>query len=132
MGTASGAITMFLTKYGLGSINLGTAVETSEAWIETKPLDFGRGDFVKFLEKVIANVRGRQQAYFLMLQVYGSDDEEGPFELLDEIQLALEDPAYTDPPGQRFYKFRFADSIISTRWALHGFSVFGEFGGDEF
>ena len=129
---ASGSITMFLTLHGGGVLNLGTAVETAEAFIQTKPLDFGEGSFIKFIEKILYNIRGRQDSPFLMLEISGSDDEEGPFELLDTLSVALEDPGFTDPPGHRFYVLKFVDNVVGVRWAIHGFAVYGEPGGEEF
>jgi len=129
---SSGAITLFLTLHSGGVVNLGTAAETATAWIETKPLDFGQDSVVKFLDKILYNIRGRQESPYLCLEIRGADDEEGPFDLLDSINVSQEDPAFTDPPGQRFFKLKFIDTIVSSRWALHGFSVYGELGGDEF
>jgi hypothetical protein len=123
---------MFLDVFGSGVLNLGTAVETATAWIETKPIDFGESSFVKFLDKMIYNIRGRQTSPYLKLEIRGSDDEEGPFGLLDTLDVALEDPGWTDPPGQRYYKFKFIDEVVGVRWALHGFEVHGGLGGEEF
>ena len=129
---ASGSITMFLTLHSGGVLNLGTAIETATAWIQTKPLDFGKNSFVKFLEKILYSIRGRQESSHLLLEISGSDDEEGPFTLLDTIQVSLEDPAFTDPPGQRYYVLKFIDAVVGVRWALHGFEIYGELGGEEF
>jgi len=129
---ASGSITMFITLHGGGTLNLGTAIETAVAWIETKAIDFGDDSMVKFLEKLLYNIRGRQNSPYLMVEISGSDDEEGPFNLLDTLSVSLEDPGYTDPPGQRFFKFKFIDTVVGVRWALHGFSIYGEIGGEEF
>lgn len=129
---ALGALTMFLDEFGGGTVNLGASVETSSAYIQSKALDFGDGAFVKFLEKVISNIKLRKLAPFLNLEIYGSDDEEGPFELLDTISVADFDPQYTDPPGKRFYKIRYTDASVSVRWALHGMTFYGEPGGEEF
>lgn len=129
---AQGAVTLFLNQYGGGTINLGMSIETASAWIETKALDFGEASFVKFLEKITSHIRQASESPNLVLEIRGSDYEDGPFVLLDTINLSLEDPAYTDPPGHRFFKIRYSDSLVGVRWALHGFTVHGEIGGEEF
>ena len=123
---------MFLTLHSGGVLNLGTAIETATAWIQTKPLDFGQNSFVKFLEKVLYSIRDRKDSPNLVLEISGSDDEEGPFLLLDTIDVSLEDPGFTDPPGQRYFILKFTDAAVGVRWALHAFEVHGEMGGEEF
>ena len=67
----------------------------------------------------------------MTLQIFGSDDENGPFMLLDTLDLSLEDPGYTDPPGARYYQLKYEDIAVRERWRLHGFDVYGEPGGEE-
>lgn len=131
MGTAVGITTMFLTKLAGGVVNLGTAAETGTAWIETKALDFGKDEFVKELESILSNIEGRQANDTMRLEIWGSDDEEGPYELLDTIMLNEEDPGWTDPPGMRFFKLKFIDESVASRWKIHGFEVYGDFAGEE-
>jgi hypothetical protein len=133
MGTAYASVSAYITRVGTGVVvNLGTAVETGSAHIQTKALDFGHDNLIKYIERILCNIRGRQANANATLKIYGSDDEEGPFELLDTIQLVDNDPVYTDPPGMRFYKIRFADDGIMSRWAVHGFTIYGVVGGEEF
>ncbi len=131
MGTAAAVVTLILNKTDGTTVNLGTAVETGSAHLWTKAMDFGQDEFAKYLEHIIANIEDRQQNERARLEIWGADDEEGPYEQLDTIWLAEEDPGWTDPPGQRFYKFRFYDDRIATRWAIHGLTIFGEIGGEE-
>lgn len=130
--SAQGAITLWLTPVGGGLINLGSAIESSNVYIETKAFDMDMPNHVKFIERIIVNIRDRLNNPNLVCEIWGSDDEEGPFELLDTLYLSTEDPGYTDPPGMRFYKFIFKDTAVSKRWAIHGFTIFGELGGEEF
>jgi hypothetical protein len=68
----------------------------------------------------------------MVIELYGCDDEDGPFTLLDTVNVAEEPVFYTDPPGQKYFKLRFYDPVISDRWQLTQFEIWGEFGGDEF
>lgn len=128
---AEAAVSMILEFDG-NKVNVGTAIDTTAAYVETKALDFSRVDLVKYLDRIISHVTGRVNQTNLRLLIYGSDSEDGPFTLLDTIDISQNDPGYTDPPGFRFYKFRWEDSFVKERWRLHGFEAWGEFGGDEF
>jgi len=131
MGTAFASITVFYTPVGGIKTSLNTALGTSSAFIETKAMNIGRDDFSYFLDKITSHITGRVDQTKLVLQIFGSDDENGPFDLLDTIDLSLEDPGYSDPPGKRYYKFRYEDTAVRERWQLHGFDVYGEPGGEE-
>ena len=133
--TAFASIIMFLTRLGLDRVNLNASLETAEAFIETKAMDVGDKGFTYFLDRFVANVSNRKSQTSLVMEVYGSDDEEGEdmqFTLLDTINVAEEDPMYADPPGHRYYKIIFRDTSVKERWRLHGFTVWGEAGGEEF
>jgi len=133
MGTAVGVTTMYLSPLAGGLVNLGTAAETGVAWIETKALDFDKPEFVKELEGILSNIDGRQTNDSVRLEIWGSDDEEGTYELLDTIWLseAEDEMDWTDPPGKRFFKLKFADDYVNNRWRIHGFEVYGDYGGEE-
>lgn len=130
--SAVGDVTLYLTTSTGQVLNLGTAADTSTAYIETKALDFGKTRFVKFLESLNVEVTERVNHTNMLMQVYGSDAEDGPFELVDSIQVAEEDPMFTDPPGFRYFKFRLYDGLVVSRWRLSGLEVWGELGGMEF
>ncbi len=132
MGIAVGSVTLFMTPVGGAVVNLGTAIESTNVWIETKAFDMGKANYVKFIERVIFHIRDRVGNPNLVVEIWGSDDEEEGFELLDTIRVGEEDPGYTDPPGKRFFKFIFRDISVALRWAVHGFTVYGELGGEEF
>ncbi len=132
MGTAHAAITIFHTSLGGTQRNAGSAIGTLSAYIETKALDIGDSQLSYFIDKIISHITKAASHTQMILEIYGSDSEDGPFELLDTISLSKEDPGYTDPPGKRYYKFRYSDPSIISRWQLHGFEVYGEPGGDEF
>jgi len=128
---AQGAVTLFIT--GIGGIqNVGASAETGIAMLETKALDFGKVEYSKFLQRIVTHIRDREENSTLRVEVYGSDDEELNFELLDTIYLSEEDPGWTDPPGMKYYKFKFVDEFVTTRWALHGLVLWGDIGGEEF
>jgi len=131
MGAAAASISVTYTIDGV-TRSLGSAFGTNTAYIETKALDIGDAQMSYFIDKIISNITDRTEQTGLVLEIYGSDAENGPFDLLDTIDLSLEDPGYTDPPGMRYYKFRFVDSTVLDRWKIHGFTVYGEPGGDEF
>jgi len=132
MGIAHAAITIFYTPLGGTQRNVGAAIGTLSAFIETKALDIGDSALTYYLDKINSHITENQDQTLMVLEIYGSDDEDGPFELLDTISLSKEDPGFTDPPGKRYYKFKFTDPAISNRWQLHGFEVYGEPGGEEF
>ena len=131
MGTAHAAITIFFTPLGGIKTSLGAAIGTTTSFIRTKALTIG-DDMTYFIDKIISHITDSSKQTRMTLEISGSDDEDGPFELLDIIDLSLEDPGYSDPPGRRFYEFKFVDIAVRERWQLHGFDVFGEAGGDEF
>ena len=131
MGTATAQIDLRLNASGIPS-NLQTSLETGTAWALTKALALGEHAFSMFIQRVLFSISDVAISPFLVLEIYGSDMEEGPFELLDTLNLSEEDPGYSDPPGQRYYKFRFFDSAAQARWSLGGFTIYGEPGGEEF
>ncbi len=132
MGTAHAAITVYHTPFGGDSTNISAAIGTVSAYIETKAISIGDSALSYFLDKINSHITKSAAQTQMILEVYGSDDEDGPFELLDTIALSKEDPGYMDPPGMRYYKFRYSDPAVASRWQLHGFEVYGEPGGDEF
>lgn len=129
---AYGNAQLFLTTAGGTVLDLSSAIDTAAAWILTKALDFGAPRKVKFIDTVLFSISNREAQTNLALKIYGSDDEDGPFTLLDTIMVADDAVANTDPPGFKFFKFRFYDAAIVERWQLGKFEVWGEFGGDEF
>lgn len=124
-------IVMFLTHSGI-TRPVGAAQDTLLAWIRTRALDFDQPKFVKFLDQLTAHISNRPAQSTLSVEIYGSDDEDGPFTLLQTVNLSSNDPVNLDVPGQRYYKFRFIDSSVSERWRLHDVEIYGELGGDEF
>lgn len=125
---------LVMTKTSGGiTVSLGTAQDTLQAWIRTKALDFENPAFVKFLEKIDAHITNRTTQTNLVLEIYGSDSEDGPFaDILQTIPLGSNDPGVFDIPMRRYYELLFIDRGVKERWRLHGFEIFGELGGDEF
>ena len=132
MGTAHAGITVFYTPVGGVKTSLAAARGTTTAFIRTKALNIGDSKLSYYIDQITSHITSRAAQTKMVLEIYGSDDEDGPFELLDTIDLSLEDPGYTDPPGMRYYQLRFFDSAVRERWQLHGFDVYGEPAGDEF
>ena len=132
MGTAFGAVTIFFTPIGGVKTTLGSAFGTNLSEIETKALHIGQDRLVYFLDQITSHITDNRDQQQMILEIYGSDREDGPFDLLDTIDLSLEDPGYADPPGMRYYKLKYIDSAVMERWQLHGFDFYGEPGGDEF
>lgn len=129
---ASASITIFYTPVGGTAVPLGAATDPYAAFVTTKALNIGQDDMSYFLDKLVAHVTDKGDQTDLVLEIYGSDSEDGAFQFLDSIDLSLEDPGYTDAPGKRYYKFRFIDEAVRERWQLHGFDIYGEVGGEEF
>lgn len=132
MGTAHAAITILFTPLGGTQTSLSSALGTGVAFIETKALNIGDDTITYFIDKINSHITNMRKQTRLRLEIYGAEAENGPFKLLDSIDLSLEDPGYTDPPGSRYYKFRFIDFGVQERWQLHGFDIHGEPGGDEY
>ena len=134
MGTAHGAISIFYTPIGGEETSLGLSLGTIVAEIETKALNIGKDQFVYFIDQVTSHITGAKEVgqRQMILEISGAEHEDGPFKLLDTIDLNLEDPGYTDPPGMRYYKLKYIDPAVGKRWKLHGFDVYGEPGGDEY
>lgn len=134
MGTAFGAVTIFYTPVGGEKTSLGSALSTMISEIETKALNIGKDQLVYFIDQITSHITGVEEdaQKHMVLEIYGAGKENGPFDLLDVIDLNLEDPGFTDPPGKRYYKLKYKDAAVSERWQLHGFDVYGEPGGDEY
>lgn len=132
MGTAFGSITFFYTPIGGVKTSLGAAFGTTTAFIKTKAMNIGDDKMVYNIDQITSHLKDAVNLREMVLEIYGSDKEDGPFELLDIIDLSLEDPGWTDPPGMRYYQAIYRDNAVAERWKLHGFTVYGEPGGDEF
>jgi hypothetical protein len=132
MGSAFGSLSIFYTQIGGELTSLGTALGTLEASIETKALNIGVDKFTYFIDQVTTHLEDNADIKRMVLEIYGAEKEDGPFVLLDTIDLSLEDPGFTDPPGMRYYKLIYIDTAVSKRWRLHGFDVYGEPGGEEY
>jgi len=132
MGHAFGALSILYTTVGGEETSLGSALGTLEASIETKALNIGKDKFTYFIDQVTTHLEDNIELQSMVLEIYGSEEEDGPFTLLDTIDLSLEDPGFTDPPGMRYYKLIYRDPAVSGRWKLHGFDVYGEPGGEEY
>lgn len=125
------AVEVILTRNGI-DFNLSAPLDSNETFIQTKALDLGEDQLVKYLDRILTNLDPRLDLNSIEVEVYGSDNEDGPYTLLQSVGLQANDPQYLDVPGQRFYKIRYIDRSTQERWRLHGFSLFGEVGGDEF
>jgi len=132
MGTARAQVTLFLDRIDGTTLSLGTSIDTGTVFLRTKALDMGQQAFVKFIEKILYNIRDRKGNPDLKLEIWGSDDEEENFELLDTLLVDSEDPGFTDPPGRRYYQLKFTDVNVRKRWSVHGLEIYGEIGGEEF
>ena len=132
MGTAFGAISIFFTTVNGIRTSLGAAAGTLTASIETKAISIAGDKLVYFIDQITSHLSNAEKQTSMILEIYGSDKENGPFILLDTLDLSLEDPGFLDPPGQRYYKLRYVDTAVKERWHLHGFNVYGEAGGEEF
>jgi len=132
MGTAFASISFFYTRSTGVKTSLTSAFGTTASFIKTKAVSIGDSKLVYFIDQITTHLSDNEDLRNMVLEVYGSDKENGPFKLLDTIDLSLEDPGFTDPPGMRYYQLIFRDTAVTQRWKLHGFDVYGEPGGDEF
>jgi hypothetical protein len=132
MGTAVGALSLFHTPIDGVKTSLNSAFGTTTAFIKTKALDIGDARLSYNIDEIITHLTDNKNLQQMVLEIYGSDEESGPFVLLDTIDLSLEEPGYTDPPGMRYYELIFRDNAVNQRWKLHGFDIYGEPGGEEF
>lgn len=132
MGTAVGALSFFYTPVNGVKTSLNSAFGTTTAFIKTKAMDVGDAKLSYNIDEIITHLTDNEDLQQMVLEIYGSDKESGPFVLLDTIDLSLEEPGYTDPPGMRYYALLFRDNAVSQRWKLHGFDIYGEPGGEEF
>ena len=132
MANPEGVARMFYFPPTGGTINLGGAVDSATAFLESKPLHFGQEQAVKYIDRIIYSFSNRALQGQLFLEIWGADDEDGPFTLLETVQISTTEPSYPDVPGQRYFKFRLRDDAVAERWRFHGMEVWGELGGDEF
>lgn len=128
-----GAVAMLLTIQATGAVlNLATSIDSATCFIETKALDMGEVHFTKLLDQIVSHISNRADQDNMLLAIFGSDDEDGPFILVDTIALPQVDPGNIRPPAHKYFKLRYIDNGILQRWHLHGFTIFGEIGGEEF
>ncbi|KKL69765.1 hypothetical protein LCGC14_2111620, partial [marine sediment metagenome] len=50
MGIAVGSVTLFMTPVGGAVVNLGTAIESTNVWIETKAFDMIDAKYIRDIE----------------------------------------------------------------------------------
>ncbi len=132
MGEAFGAVSILYTPIGGVPTSLITSIGTLTAFIETKAINIAGDKITYFIDQITTHLTNSKNLKDMVLEVYGAEAEDGPFDLLDTIDLSLEDPGFTDPPGSRYYKLKYIDRVVTQRWQLHGFNVYGEPGGDEY
>ena len=129
--SAQGRVSLYIDN-GEKVVNVGASADTGIAYLTTKAFDFGVVEASKYLQRIVTHVRDLAQNLTLKVEVYGSDDEEEEFELLDTLVVSDPDSQWTDPPGFKYYKLRIVDETVTTRWAIHGLILWGEIGGEEF
>lgn len=125
-------VRLTLNIAGGGIIDLGSSIETSNAFIETKAISLQADELVYFIDKIVTHIRDGNIQTNLKLEIHGSDEEYGTFDLLDVVDIIGNDPVYVDPPGMRYYKFIWRDTGIVSRFVIDSFEVYGEPGGEEF
>jgi hypothetical protein len=113
-------------------INLVQSVDTALATITTKALDMGAVDWSKLIDQVVIHMTDRADQVNLLLNVYSSNDEDGPFDIDDSVSIAGSDPIYIDPPARKYFKLEVHDPTVVDRWTLHGIEVWGTLGGREY
>ena len=128
-----GAVSMLLTIAATGAtLNLATSTDSATCFIQTKALDMGEVHFTKFIDQVVSHISDRAKQLNMQLAIFGSNDEDGPFTLEATIVLPSVDPGNIRPIAKKYFKLRYIDNGILERWHLHGFTIFGEIGGEEF
>lgn len=131
MADARENLAMLLTSGGITN-SVGVPADTLGAWIETKAWDLDKANFSKYIDQIITHLTNRSLHVNMNLLVYGADEEDGPFTLLQTLALSPADTLNPDVPAKRYFKLRFQDDAVVTRWQLHGFEIFGELVADEF
>ncbi len=132
MPIARGIVRAVITR-GTQKFNLGQAVETLTAWVETKPLDLNDPRTVKNLDMLLVNLYEAVDLTNLVVEIYSLEELDGTPVLQDTISLADGVDALPiraeDAP---YWIFRFEDTGVTSLWKLGGFEVGGDVVGERF
>lgn len=128
LAKVTGSIVMTWTSGGIVR-NLASALDSGFMHIETKDLDFGEMDVVKFVQRMVYAIRGRETSPALTLIIKGRNTLSDPLQTLASLPLSSDDDVNFRVPGFRYYRFRFEDEAVNTIWKLARFEVWGEVAG---
>lgn len=129
LADASASIVMIYENSSGVRKNLGSALDTSTCFIETKDLDGGDVMRMKIFQKIITQIIGREEAPNLKLEVFYRNKLSEPLQYGGSWDIFEDDETPLRLPQAAYYRFRFRDDGISKIWKLARFTVFGELGG---
>ncbi len=126
MPPAKALIVGFLTSDGVKQ-PLQNVGEALAAYVETKDLDFGSINAVKFLEAITLEIEGDSTFFGEMkLLVKRRDDLMDP--LITDETIAVKTMKVQEPirpQDSRFYRVRFEDDLVRTSWKIAAIELFG-------
>jgi hypothetical protein len=133
MAKAQGIATMILTKNDGTMINLNSAVDSLESFVETKDLDFGDQRVVKSLDTLFVKLRDAPDIdNFSVIVKY----RENPNDTLvtGQTSMAPTDlgPIFLRLQDSPIFRLRFQDLGVQSLWKLGGFEIYGETYGERF
>ncbi len=126
MPPARALIAGFLTSDGV-KLPLQNVGEALAAYVETKDMDFGSINAVKFLEAITLEIEGDSNFFDQMqLIVKRRDDMMDP--LITDETIAVKTMKVHEPIRPQdsiFYRVRFEDDLVRTAWKIAAIELFG-------
>jgi hypothetical protein len=132
MASVRGATVLSYTDENGDTISLNTAVDVTEAWVQTKALDFGDMQVKKAITRVASVFLGITGLDDMDVVVYASNTRAAEdfveikrisFENLTEQLAKMRTDKYL------FFKLRWHDAFVTIQWQFYGFTVYGTVGG---
>jgi len=123
---ASGLAIFKHTRSDGSVVQVGQSQDTSQAFVETKDLNMGSEEFYKFLEHLVVDISDRDLLLNMRVTVKfrnGLNEELQTADITSLLNSPDEIPVH--PEDAVFYRLRFEDTLLLTRWKLKWFAIFG-------
>lgn len=137
MALSSAAVKLTITRGG-EDITIGNiAKDTTQAFIETRELDFGDPVIKKFLRRMLLWLSALDRLENVQVIIYGRNFITETRQELLRIPLRKLVPATVNLketqaqpipfrlPKRNLYQIRFEDNGVEAQWALYGFELWG-------
>ena len=125
---ASGKTRVVITRASGVLVNVFDSSDTESCFIETKDLDMGRQDVLKFLRRLISDISFSTVGGLDNLELLIRGRTNKSQEFIDSDPISLAGGAIDLPvrvPNSRFFRLRYTDKKIKERWKLTKLEMFG-------